>query len=192
MSRSVLLALALVVAAPQVVRAQEGGENVAEAEEAKKVAKQYLDQVVKAAEGKKPKPADVSKKLTAVRKLIHPKTLELIAEQEKRKTVTVGVAVWHWAKNDYWLKEYELKDVKPGVNGTYIVETAEKNWRVEEGGEDSEPEQSSYLIGKHKGKWYVVDKRRNGTFDKGAIKRGYKGYFDAEEKDEAAAPAPAE
>ncbi len=194
MRRTLLIPLAVALAAPVVTpvpaRAEEAAEKSADVEQAKKVAVEYLDTLVKGAAGKKPKPAEVSKKLASAKKFIHPKTMDLIKDQEKRKLVTVGVAVWHWAKNDYWLTEYEITEVRAsGVNDTVVVEANEKNWRVEEGGEDSEPEQASYLLGKHEGKWYVVDKRRNGTFDKQAIRLGYKGYFDAEKKAEAAKPA---
>lgn len=187
MRRSLLLTLSLALAAPSFVASTARAEDAAEeknadVEEARKVAETYLEALVKAAEGRKPTPATVSRKLAATRKFIHPKTLEVIKDQEKRKLVTIGVATWHFAKSNYWLSEYEIKAVKPAVDGTVVVETAEKNWLVEEGGIDSEPEQSSYLLGKHGGKWYVVDKRRNGTFDKNAIRLGYKGYFDPVEK----------
>jgi hypothetical protein len=160
--------------------AVEGSEESApELAEAKSFLKQYLDTIVKAAQGqgRKTKPADVSKKLRASSKLIHPKTLELIAQQEKNKVVTNALATWHWAKNDYWLMEYEITEAKKSVLGTVIIDTMEKNWRVEEGGEDGEPEPASYLLSKQDGKWLLIDKRRNSSFTDDAILVGYKGYF---------------
>lgn len=181
--RRLLLAASLCLLALPAVAAEEAAEKGdPQAEKAKALVKQYLDQVAKAGEGKKPKPSDVSKKLTAVKKLIHPKTLELIAEQEKKKNVTVSLAVWHYAMTDYWMKSYELGEVKPGANGTYVVAAEEKNWRVQEGGEDEEAEPTSYLVGQYKGKWFITDKLRNGTFDDQSIKVGKKGYFDEVEK----------
>ena len=92
---------------------QEQSQSEADVEKAQAVLKQYLDTLVKAAEGRKPKPAEVSKKLTAARKFIHPKTLELVAQQEKNKVVANAMAVWYWARNDYWLRHYEITEAKP-------------------------------------------------------------------------------
>lgn len=161
-----------------------------ESEAAKAVLKQYLDVLVKAGEGKKPKPADVAKKLQAAKKFVHPKTLELIAAQEKNKLVTIALAVWHHAKEDFWLKEYELGEVRKAAQGAVVVEVRERNWRVAEGGEDGEHEPTSYLLGKVSGKWVLVDKRRNETFSDSAIKAGYKGYFEEAAKEPAPSPAP--
>lgn len=163
--------------------AAEPALTEADADQAKALLTQYLDTLVKASQGqpRKPKPMDVSNKLTAVKKMIHPKTLELIGAQEKKQVVTNGLAVWHWAKADYWLRQYELDKEKPieiGPMGTVLIQVKEKNWRVEEGGEDGEWEPTSYLLGRWQGKWYLVDKRRNETFTRDAIKMGYKGYFD--------------
>jgi hypothetical protein len=188
--RWTLLATVLLFATP-AARAEDAPAEAQpnpEAEAAKKLVKQYLDLLAKAGEGKKPRSADVAKKLEAAKKLIHPKTLELIAEQQKRKTVTIGLAAWYFAKDEYYLKSYELQDVKVGALGTFVIEASERNWRVQEGGEDAEPEPASYLVGPFKGKWFIADKKRNETFNDKGIKAGYKGYFDEPEKKEAAAP----
>ncbi len=160
----------------------------ADVEAAKAVLKQYLDTLIKAAEGRKPTPAQVSGKLAGAKKFIHPKTLELIATQEKNKVVTNALAVWHWAEADYWLKEFELGDLKTSVLGTVVAETREKNWRVEEQGEDGEWELDSYLLAPVKGKWLIIDKRRNETFTEKAIKIGYKEYFGEAKKEEPKKP----
>ena len=149
---------------------------------AKAVLKQYLDTLVKAAEGKKPKPADVAKKLQAAKKFVHSKTLELIAGQEKKGLVSNALAVWFHAKEDYWLQQYEFADQHKSALGTVVIETREKNWRVAEGGEDGEWELDSYLLGKVGGKWLVAEKRRNETFADGAIKASYRDFFDADKK----------
>ncbi len=165
--------------------------------EAKAVLTDYLDTLVKASKGqpRKPKVAEVSKKLMGAKRLIHPKTLEVIADQEKRKVVASPLAVWHHAKADYWLTSYEFGSSQNGPLGTILFEVKEKNWRVQEGGEDGEYETSNYMLGRQKGKWYVADKRRNGTFLKSAILLGYRGYFDGDEKkpeaEQPAAPAAA-
>lgn len=192
MRRFLLVVAMCCFALPAFAEGADANQN-ADAESAKALLKDYLDATVKAAQGKKPKSAEVSKKLTVVKKYIHPKTLELIAQQEKRQVVTNALAVWHWAKNDYWLTEYEIREVNPAVNGTFVAEVSERNWRVEEGGTDGEMEPTSYLIGKHKGKWILFDKRRNTSFTKDAIIIGYKDYFEglppepAKEKDAEAA-----
>jgi hypothetical protein len=175
--------IALTVAVSLVLlshaRAQEGGEKPdPDFDAAKAVLKQYLDATLKAAEGRNPTPAQVSQKLAAVSKFIHPKTLALIADQEKRKVVTNALAVWHWAKADYWLKAVEVGEARKGPFGSIIVETQEKNWRVEEKGEDGEFEPASYLLAPVKGRWLIVDKRRNESFTDRAIKLGYRDYFE--------------
>jgi len=154
-----------------------------ELESAKTVLKQYLDFLVKSSEGKKPKPADVAKKLQGAKKFLHAKTLEFIAGQEQKKLVTNALAVWVHAKEDFWLREYEIGELRKGVLGTVAIEARERNWRVAEGGEDGEHEPTSYLLGKVNGKWLLVDKRRNETFSDAAIKAGYRDYFEAEKKE---------
>ncbi|MGC4115879.1 MAG: hypothetical protein QM765_15055 [Myxococcales bacterium] len=150
--------------------------------------KQYLEFLVKAGTVKgKPKAADVAKSLQAAKKFIHPKTLELIAGQEKKSLAAnamCALAVWNHAKEDYWLKSYELGEARKAEFGSVVVDVSEKNWRVAEGGEDGEFENDSYLLAKSGGKSILVDKRRNETFADKAIKVGYKEYFDAGEKKE--------
>jgi len=191
--RRLVLAVAL-VALPITSFAQDADKAEKadpEIEAAKGVLKQYLDTLVKAAEGKKPKPADVVKKLAAARKFIHPKTLELIASQEKKNLVNNGLAVWVHAKDDYWLLEYTMEEARRTAAGAIVIEAKEKNWRVAEGGEDGDPEPTSYLLGKSGGKWLVIDKRRNETFSNDGIKAGYKEYFEAAKKEPAPeTPAP--
>ncbi len=171
------------LAAPAVAEDAEAApaaeQKDVRAEQAKAFLKQYLDALVKAAEGKKPQPGQVSQKLAGTKKFIHPKSLEQIGQQERNKVVTLPLATWHFAKADYWLKEYEIEDVKAAAKGTYVVEVKERNWRVEEGGEDGEFEPNSYLLAQFDGKWLLIDKRRNSSFTDDAIKIGYKQYFAA-------------
>lgn len=196
--KRILLALAAVTLFAAPAFAEESADQAdadPRLEEARSFVKAYLDELVKARQGRKPKPAEVSRKLRASKKHVHPKTLELIAQQEKNGVVTNALAVWHWAKNDYWLEEYEIDTAKSAVLDTVVVETREKSWRVEEQGVDAEPELAAYLLYKQDGKWRIIDKRRNSSFTKDAIKIGYKNYFpepsEAPKKDDAAAP-PAE
>jgi len=176
-----LLAAALIL--PLTARAAEPPADAdkpdPELAAAKAVLKQYLDTLAKSAEGKKPVPAEVAKKLQGAKKFIHPKMLELIAGQEKKSMATLALAVWDHAKDDYWLMSYDLGDAHSAALGAVVVDAKEKNWRVQEAGEDGDPEPTSYLLCKSGGKWLVIDKRRNETFTNDAIKMGYKEYFDA-------------
>jgi hypothetical protein len=145
------------------------GDNIpddADTQAAKKTLTEYLDLVVK-------------KKYDAAKKLVHPKTLEVIAGVKKR----IGkeehpMAPQYWAKNDFYLKSYKLENAAKHKYGTIGFDVLEKNYRIQEKGEDAEGEQNSYLVGKKDGKWLVVDKKDNGTFDDNSIKYDYKGYFD--------------
>lgn len=128
-------------------------------------------------------------KWAEVKKLIHPKTQEKIANIKKM----VGeerhsMAPWYWAKETYLLTEWKIENVENAAQGTVVINTTENSYRVEEDG-ISEADPASYLAGKYKGKWYVVDRRGGGGgFDKNAIEIGMKGYFDepaAETKAEA-------
>ncbi len=187
--RRILIAIALCsFAVPALAEEPADTEANPALEEARSFLKGYLDELVKARAGRKPKPAEVAKKLRATKKQVHPKTLELIADQEKKQVVTNALAVWHWAKADYWLEEYEITGAKEAAMGTVVVETQEKSWRVEEQGVDADPELAAYLLYKQDGKWLIIDKRRNSTFTADAIKIGYKNHFPtpkAEPKQEA-------
>lgn len=192
--RRLMLVLALsglcVPAFAQDPAAADPAKPDPEVEAAKGVLKQYLETLVKAGTVKgKPKAADVAKSLQVAKKFVHPKTLELIAGQEKRNLAANAMdalAVWNHAKEDYWLKSYELGDARKAEFGSVVVDVQEKNWRVAEGGEDGEFENDSYLLAKAGKGWVVVGKRRNETFNDKAIKVGYKDYFDAGEKKEPA------
>ena len=154
-------------------------------ESAQAFLKQYLDTLVKAGEGKKPKPADVARKLLGARKYLHPKTLELIAAQEKKGLAAnsmSGLAAWNHAKADYWLTKFTLVAARPSDHGSVVVDTREHNWRVDEGGEDAESEVASYLLARVDGRWLLVEKRRNETFTDEAVKAGYPEYFESDGK----------
>ncbi|HEY3449469.1 MAG TPA: hypothetical protein VGK67_24150 [Myxococcales bacterium] len=189
--RRLMLVLALsalsVPAFAQDPAAADTAKPDPEVDAAKAVLKQYLDSLVKAGSVKKPKAADVAKSLQAAKKFIHPKTLELIAGQEKKNLAANAMnalGTWNHAKEDYWLKSYEIGEARKAEFGSVVVDVSEKNWRVAEGGEDGEFESDSYLLTKVGAKWVLVDKRRNETFTDKAIKVGYKEYFDAGEKKE--------
>ncbi len=119
-------------------------------------------------------------KWAELKKLMHPQTQEKIANVKKM----VGedrhpMAPWYWAKETYILHDYKVEGVEQAAMGTVVVNTMENSYRVEEDG-FSEGDAASYLAGKFKGKWYVVDRRGGGGgFDKTAIEIGMKGYFDA-------------
>lgn len=127
-----------------------------------------------------------AKKWADAKKFLHPKTLAAIAERKKRLgKEDHPMAPWYHEKVDAWLKDFAVVSASNGANGTFIVETTEDNFQVEDKGL-AEKEPASYLVGKKDGKWYVVDKKRGESFTNDSIKLGYKGWFDA-----VPAPAPA-
>jgi hypothetical protein len=121
-----------------------------------------------------------AKKWQEAKRLIHPETVKAIAERKKRLgREDHPMAPWYLEKVDYYLKEFKVTDVREAFSGTFVVETSEDNFQVEEKG-IAEGEMASYLVGKRDGKWYIVDKKRLETFTNDSIKLGYKGYFDKE------------
>jgi hypothetical protein len=137
-------------------------------------------------------------KWSDLKKLQHPKTQEKIATVKKNIGEEAhAMAPWYWARDTYILHDYKVESVEMSAVGTVTVNTAESSYRVEEDG-FAEEEHASYLAGKHKGKWYVVDRRGGGGgFSKAGIEIGMKGYFDepapapaAEAEVEEKAPAP--
>jgi len=157
MSTALFLALAL--------SAADAGPEL-EVEQARGLATQYL-QLVK------------TKKWAEAKKLVHPKTIDVIAERKKRMgTEDHPLAPQTYEKTESYLKEFKVTGVKPGPQGTYVVEASEDDYQVQEKGV-SEGDAASYLVGRYQGKWYVVDKKRGGeAFTKDAVRYGYKGYFD--------------
>lgn len=140
-----------------------------------KAAKEVLDRYLKAVK---------AKKWADAKKLLHPKTVEAIAERKKRLgKEDHPLAPWFHEKVDYWMKEFKITGASEGPGGTIIVETSEDNFQVEEKGM-AEGERSTYLLGKKAGKWTVVDKKRGETFTRDSIKIGYKGWFDPVAKTE--------
>jgi hypothetical protein len=119
-----------------------------------------------------------AKKWAEAKKLIHPKTLQVIAERKKRLgKEDHPLAPWAAEKSDYYLTRFQVQKVEPAVLGTFVVETSEDNFQVQEKG-IAEGEPASYLVGKSGGRWLIVDKKRQETFNPTSIKIGYKGYFD--------------
>jgi len=118
-------------------------------------------------------------KWAELKKLQHPKTVEKIATVKKNIGEEAHpMAPWYWAKDTYVLHDYKIDSVETSAMGTVTVNTTETTYRVEEDG-FAEGDHASYLAGKYKGKWYVVDRRGGGGgFDKTAIEVGMKGYFD--------------
>lgn len=133
-----------------------------------------------------------AKKWADAKKLLHPKTVEAIAERKKRmgKEDHPMAPSFH-EKVDYYLKDFKVGPASMGANGTVMVEVTEDNFQVADKG-IAEGEPSAYLVGKKDGKWFVVDKKRGEVFTKDSVKLGYKGWFDKIEKPAAAEEAPAE
>ncbi len=145
-----------------------------EAKEAKALVQKYLVAVK-------------AKKWADAKKLLHPKTLDSIAERKKRMgKEDHPMAPWFHEKVDYWLKDFKVGSASLGALGTVMVEVTEDNFQVEDKGV-AEGEASAYLVGKKDGKWLVVDKKQGEVFTKESVKLGYKGWFDKIEK-----PAPSE
>lgn len=123
-----------------------------------------------------------AKKWNDAKKLLHPRTLESIAERKKRLgKEDHPMAPWFHAKEDYWLKDFKVTGARSGPEGTVIVETREDNFQVEEKG-ISEGDMGSYLVAAKDGKLFMVDKKRGQTFTDDSIKYGYKGWFEAPAK----------
>jgi hypothetical protein len=130
-----------------------------------------------------------AKKWVEVKRFLHPGTVAAIAERKKRLgREDHPMAPWFHEKVDSWLKDFKVLSAQPAPLDTFVVETSEDNYQVEERGV-AEGERASYLVGKKDGRWYVVDKKRGETFTRDSVKLGYKGWFDRVEKPE---PAPDE
>ncbi len=129
-----------------------------------------------------------AKKWADAKKLLHPKTVEAIAERKKRMgKEDHPMAPWFHEKVDYFLKDFKMGAASLGALGTVMVEVTEDNFQVEDKGM-AENEPSAYLVGKKDGKWFVVDKKRGEIFTKESVKLGYKGWFDKLEKAADVAP----
>ena len=119
-----------------------------------------------------------AKKWANAKKVTHPNTLKAIAERKKRLGDEAHpMAPWYYEKSEYYLKEYRITEAKAGPEGTWVFETSEDNFQVQEKGL-AENDMATYLVGKKDGKWLVVDKKRGVTFTKDSVKYGYKGWFD--------------
>jgi hypothetical protein len=154
-------------------KAETAAQEVpAEAKPAEEVLKKYLDAVK-------------AKKWADAKKLTHPKTLEAIAQRKKRLgNEDHPMAPWYYEKIEYYLKEYKVKGATQGPMGTWVFETSEDNFQVQEKGL-AEGDMATYLVGKSGGKWVVVDKKRSITFTDDSVKFGYKNYFDKVEEKKA-------
>ncbi len=140
-----------------------------EAKEAKALVQKYLTAVK-------------AKKWADAKKLLHPRTVEAIAERKKRMgKEDHPMAPWFHEKVDYFLKDFKMGAASLGALGTVMVEVTEDNFQVADKGM-AEGEPSAYLVGKKDAKWFVVDKKRGEVFTKDSVKLGYKGWFDKIEK----------
>ena len=137
-----------------------------------------------------------AKKWADARKLLHPKTIDSIAERKKRMgKEDHPMAPWFHEKISYYLKEFKVGAASLAPLGTVMVETTEDNYQVEDKGM-ANGEVAAYLVGKKDGKWFVVDKKRGEVFTKDSVTLGYTGWFDpangAAGGDSPGKPAPAE
>jgi hypothetical protein len=158
-------------AAPSAAAAVES--DSADAKAAKEVLQKYLVSVK-------------AKKWADVKKFLHPKTVESIAERKKRLgKEDHPMAPWFQEKHSLYMKEFKIGAASEAPLGTIVVEVTEDNFMVEEKGM-SEGDKAAYLLGRKGGKWFVVDKKRGESYSKDSVKLGYKGYFDEVKKVEAA------
>jgi hypothetical protein len=172
------LAMLLAMSLSFVAFADDAPAESAELKGAKELTTKYLTAVK-------------AKKWADAKKLLHPKTMESIAERKKRMgKEDHPMAPWYHEKVDYYLKDFKVAGARQGpTESTVIVETSEDNFQIEDKGV-AEGEKGTYLVGKKDGKWYLVDKKRGEDFTNDSIKLGYKGWFDkVEKKEEEAAPA---
>lgn len=179
MSRRVLIASALLShlafaqgtegPTAEPAAAATADSDAPEAKEAKALVQKYLVAVK-------------AKKWADAKKLLHPKTLDAIAERKKRMgKEDHPMAPWFHEKVDYWMKDFKVGAASLGALGTVMVETTEDNFQVADKG-IAEGEKAAYLVGKKDGKWFVVDKKQGEVFTKDSVKLGYKGWFDKVEK----------
>ncbi len=118
-----------------------------------------------------------SKHWNEAKQLVHPKTLAVMAERKKRLgREEHPLAPWHYEKGVYYLKAYRIAGTR-FASGAFVVDVLEDNYQVQERAL-VEGESAAYLIGKFRGKWYVVDKKRGETFGDASVKIGYPDYFD--------------
>ncbi len=135
-----------------------------EAKEAKALLQKYLVAVK-------------AKKWAEAKKWIHPQTLSAIAERKKRMgKEDHPMAPWFHEKTDSWLHSFKVGAASLIVPGAFMVETVEDNFQVADRGM-AEGEKAAYLVGKTKGKWFVVDKKRGEVFNPTSVKLGYKNWF---------------
>ena len=176
MSRRVLLIAGAVLAQLAFAQGTEGpstgpaavatqDSDAPEAKDAKALIQKYLVAVK-------------AKKWADAKKLLHPRTLESIAERKKRMgKEDHPMAPWFHEKVDYWLKDFKVGPASLGALGTVMVEVTEDNFQVADKGV-AEGENTAYLLGKKDGKWCVVDKKQGEVFTRESVKLGYKGWFD--------------
>jgi hypothetical protein len=152
--------------APAEEAAPKGVEATGpDADAAKDLVSKYLTQVK-------------AKKWADAKKMVHPDTIKAIAERKKRLgKEDHPMSPQAYEKNEFYLKDFKVKGVTKGPLGTFIVETAEDNFQVQEKAL-VEGEMATYLVGKKDAKWWVVDKKRGESFTTDSVKLGYKGYFD--------------
>jgi hypothetical protein len=167
------LAIVVVLALSSVVVGQEAAPVEAGSVELKS-AKDLLTKYLTAVK---------AKKWAEAKKLLHPKTIEAIAERNKRMgKEDHPMAPWYHEKVNSYLKDFRVGDARQGpTESTIVVDATEDNFQIEDKGV-AEGEKAAYLIGKKDGKWFLVDKKRGEDFTNDSIKIGYKGWFDKIEK----------
>ena len=109
------------------------------------------------------------------KQLVHPKTLAVMADQEKRLGREQHPMAPSHHEGEYYLKAYQIVGTRFAASA-FVLTVAEDNYHLAES--VVVQEQAAYLVGKYRGKWYVVDKKQGKSFTDESIKVDYPGYFD--------------
>ena len=64
------------------------------------------------------------------------------------------MAPWYWAKESYYLTNFQIIGMTPTTTGGVVFQVSEDSFQVQEKGEYS-GEKSAYLVGRYQGKWHV-------------------------------------
>ncbi len=152
-------------------------DNDVDVAAAKKALGRYLDAVV-------------AKKWDEAKKLIHPATLELLAQQKKRlHREAHELAAWARA-GEVRLTKWKIASARRSELGPVVVATREDHFHVEEKG-TSEDDAAAYLVVKKNGLWLVADRKADlDDITDDAIKIGYPGLLEPQ-AEKAAEPPPA-
>lgn len=121
-----------------------------------------------------------AKKWDHAKKIIHPKTLAVIADIKKRTGVENHPLAPGARVKESYLTGYEITGAEGSANGAVVVRTSEASYSVEEKGVE-EGVAAEYFVVPIDSQWFVTDRRLGeGQFATGSVTASYKGYFQGE------------